>query len=196
MRMRWFVMCMLVVGTFTIASQTEAKVQSQEATLEGSERKLPVLIDTSLSLQGDGLQNAGETTLQDSSLAFCGEAGLCIRRGPGLRIVGLVLNIFLPFAIGSWVTLDIRGGIIGVTGQLLGAGLILLGQFVAGGLLAPIGVLLWVTGIVIAAVGYIVPLFTVAFSRPRRVAHFPSPPQNDFFAKATPQTIPLFQKQF
>lgn len=67
----------------------------------------------------------------------------------------LLLNIFLPFAIGSWVAKDYIGGGIGVGAQLAGGFMLALGSLMYNGLpLAIPGMLLYLTG-------YAVPIGTV-----------------------------------
>ncbi len=61
----------------------------------------------------------------------------------------LLLNIFLPFAIGSWVSGDYLGGTIALALQLVGGGL---GAAIFGGLGALLSLAGWITGIVMVVV--------------------------------------------
>ncbi len=61
----------------------------------------------------------------------------------------LLLNIFLPFAIGSWVSGDYLGGTITLALQVLGGGL---GVLFLGGLGALLSLAGWITGIVMVIV--------------------------------------------
>lgn len=146
------------------------------------------LIDPTLSLGVlTGEKAKAKKSAKKAKLPFgtCLEPGACVAGShPVSRVVGLVLNIFLPFAIGSWAVGDFRGGTIGLFGQLGGFGLMLIGEFLLEGFLAPAGALVWVIGIILATVGYVVPMFTVLLGRHRGYANAPqASPKQDFFAR-------------
>jgi hypothetical protein len=75
-------------------------------------------------------------------------------------VIGLLLNIFLPFAIGSWVVGDFTGGLIGVVGQLAGIAFLVTAAFFWNNFLYLVFNTL---GGILLAAGYIIPIITVIF---------------------------------
>lgn len=167
----------------------------------------PKLLNTSLSLDKLSDPSTKKTATKDADHELkplpswaCQDpqSSACAGAHPVSKVIGLVLNIFLPFAIGSWATGDFYGGFIGLFGQLGGVGLMLIGQFVAQGFLTPVGALIWVIGIVVASAGYIIPLFTVLF-RSRRSYSLapPTSPKQDYYARGMKtQPIPVVRTTF
>ncbi|MEM1008316.1 MAG: P13 family porin [Myxococcota bacterium] len=111
-------------------------------------------------------------------------------KGPNL-VAGLLLNIVLPFAIGSWIYGDIAGGLVGTVGQVIGIGVILSSALLASSdipiILTVISLptMLAIAGIAILGFAYIVPIITliVHSKRPRRA--FRLREQDQFQGKRT-----------
>lgn len=157
---RWFGFLSLVAFLFAATPAFASTTDALASSFTGA------LVDPSLSLESQA-PKAVEKITAKGQLQQCGltqdqkECDVVIvrpSRGLGL-VVGLLLNIFLPFAIGSWVTGDILGGALGLGAQLIGiVFLILSGVFIFGP-----GYIFWIVGWILVTIGYLVPIGTVVF---------------------------------
>ncbi|TNE51484.1 MAG: P13 family porin [Deltaproteobacteria bacterium] len=205
--MKTFLMCWIGILSVTFGiNDALAKTNpptSASTSLQNTDKhtpKLPTLIDTTLSLGATSSPGKTSNPIVQGVL-LCDNAMECRGgSGPVSRILGLVVNIFLPFAIGSWLVGDYTGGTIGLVGQVGGVALMLMGQFLLQGFLSPVGALVWIIGITLATVGYIVPMFTVLFGRHRRRYSRNDKvyePPRDTFAQAFPTaTMPVVKGSF
>ncbi|MCB9637905.1 MAG: P13 family porin [Myxococcales bacterium] len=174
---RWCVaFCAVFMFTVLCGPQAQA-AQDQKDQAFTYTGKLPKLTDTALgsdqadrelvrealSLQKKKQDRTGWLLCEQSTKDAC-DVVVVGGGGRGLDLVlGLLLNIFLPFAIGSWVVGDTLGGIVGAIGWGGGLALVLIGwiMYVSSTALWTIGGIMYALGGVLMGIGYIVPIITV-----------------------------------
>lgn len=120
------------------------------------------LVRDALSLKKKKQDRSGWLLCNNESKDACDV--VVVGGGGGMQLVlGLLLNIFLPFAIGSWVVGDFIGGLVGAIGWGGGLALILISWILAVSSNAFWGIapILYALGGVLMGIGYIVPIITV-----------------------------------
>lgn len=171
---RWCIaLCGLLLSVLGAPQAHAAQGQKEGFAYSG---KLPKLTDTTLvsddsdralvrealSVQKKKQDRSGWLLCDNESKKPCDV--VVVHGGGGMDLVlGLLLNIFLPFAIGSWVVGDFVGGLVGAIGWGGGLALMLIGWVlvISNYTLAGVGAIMYALGGVLMGIGYIVPIITV-----------------------------------
>ena len=173
---RW---CIALCGVLLLSVLGAPQVHAAQGQKEGFaySGKLPKLTDTTLvsddsdralvrealSVQKKKQDRSGWLLCDNESKKPC-DVVVVGGGGGGMDLVlGLLLNIFLPFAIGSWVVGDFVGGLVGAIGWGGGLALMLIGWVlvISNYTLAGVGAIMYALGGVLMGIGYIVPIITV-----------------------------------